>query len=84
VLRHFKPKADLLKAVIDPHRRALTHLLLNAHDDPPTESQRRQLMTRLAELFLTHRGVLRLLANDVSRPAARYLELTAATAKDRY
>jgi AcrR family transcriptional regulator len=67
VLHHFNSKADLLGAVIDPYRRALAELLLTIQvDDPPTVRQRRQLLTRFADLFLEHRGALRLLANDVT------------------
>jgi len=67
VLHHFNSKADLLGAVIDPYRWALADLLLTTKvDDPPTAGQRRQLLTRFADLFLEHRGALRLLANDVS------------------
>ena len=67
VLHHFNSKADLLGAVINPYRRALADMLLNAKvDDPPTRSQRRELLTGFADLFLEHRGALRLLASDVS------------------
>jgi AcrR family transcriptional regulator len=67
VLHHFNSKADLLGTVLDPYRLALADLLLNtAVDDPPTKSQRRELLTRFADLFLEHRGALRLLASDVS------------------
>ncbi|MDT4899789.1 MAG: hypothetical protein QOJ78_719 [Pseudonocardiales bacterium] len=70
VLHHFKSKPDLLEAVAAPFRRALADLLLNAQvDDPPTESQRRQLLTRFADLMLEHRGTLQLLASDVSARA---------------
>jgi AcrR family transcriptional regulator len=67
VLHHFISKADLLGAVISPYRLALADLLLNTEvDDPPTKSQRRELLTGFADLFLEHRGALRLLASDVS------------------
>jgi AcrR family transcriptional regulator len=69
VLHHFKSKPDLLAAVAAPYRQALADLLLNAQvDDPPTESQRHQLLTRFADLMLEHRGTLQLLA-DVSARA---------------
>ena len=85
MLRHFNPEADLPKGVIDPSLPAVTHWPLNTQvDDSPTESLRRQPLTKFAQLFLTHRGAVRLLAYDVSRPAAGNLELTAAAAKDRY
>jgi AcrR family transcriptional regulator len=70
VLHHFKSKPDLLEAVVAPYRRALADLLQNAQvDDPPTELQRRQLLTRFAALMLEHRGTLQLLASDVSARA---------------
>jgi AcrR family transcriptional regulator len=70
VLHHFKSKPELLAAVAEPYRRALADLLRNAQvDDPPTDSQRRELLTRFADLMLEHRGALRLLANDVSARA---------------
>ena len=84
MLRHFNPKADLPKAVIDPYLPAVTHWPLNTRvDDSPTESLRRQPLTKFVQLFLTHRGALRLLVNDVSRTAAGNLEPTSAAAKDR-
>jgi AcrR family transcriptional regulator len=70
VLHHFKSKPELLEAVAEPYRHALADLLLDARvDDPPTGGQRRQLLTRFADLMLEHRGTLRLLANDVSARA---------------
>ena len=70
VLHHFKSKPELLAAVAEPYRRALADLLLDARvDNPPTGCQRRQLLTRFADLMLEHRGTLRLLANDVSARA---------------
>jgi AcrR family transcriptional regulator len=67
VLHHFNSKADLLTTAISPYRLALADLLLNTEvDDPPTKSQRRELLTGFADLFLEHRGALRLLASDVS------------------
>jgi AcrR family transcriptional regulator len=69
VLHHFKSKPDLLDAVAGPFRRALTVLLDAQIDDPPTEGQRRRLLSGFADLILEHRGTLRLLANDVSARA---------------
>ena len=70
VLHHFKSKAVLLEAVIDPYREALTDLLLHIQlDDPPSRGQRRQLLGSLADLMLEYRGSLRLLTNDVSARA---------------
>jgi AcrR family transcriptional regulator len=70
VLHHFKSKAVLLEAVIEPFREALTDLLLHIQlDDPPSRGQRRQLLGSLADLMLEYRGSLRLLANDVSARA---------------
>ena len=67
VLHHFKSKAGLLAAVVDPCRQALAQLLMTtALNDPPTANQRRQLLTRFADLFIAHRGTLKLLANDIS------------------
>jgi AcrR family transcriptional regulator len=67
VLHHFSSKADLLATAISPYRLALADLLLNTEvDDPPTKSQRRELLAGFADLFLEHRGALRLLASDVS------------------
>jgi AcrR family transcriptional regulator len=70
VLHHFKSKPDLLEAVVAPYRQGLADLLQNAQvDDPPTELQRRELLTRFAALMLEHRGTLQLLASDVSAQA---------------
>jgi AcrR family transcriptional regulator len=70
VLHHFKSKPELLGAVAEPFRRALEGLVGNIEvDDPPTLSQRRELLTRFADLMLEHRGALRLLASDVSARA---------------
>jgi AcrR family transcriptional regulator len=70
VLHHFKSKPDLLEAVVAPYRQALTDLLQDAQvDDPPTERQRRELLTRFAALMLEHRGTLQLLSSDVSAQA---------------
>ena len=67
VLHHFKSKAGLLEAVVDPCRRALAQFLkTGALNDPPTAGQRRLLLIGFADLFLAHRGALRLLANDIS------------------
>ena len=67
VLHHFRSKAGLLEAVVDPWRRALAQLLMaGPFDDPPTASQRRLLLTGFTDLFLAHRGALRLLTNDIS------------------
>jgi AcrR family transcriptional regulator len=67
VLHHFKSKAGLLAAVVSPCRQALAQLLMTSTlDDPPTAHQRRQLLTRFADLFITHRAALGLLANDIS------------------
>jgi AcrR family transcriptional regulator len=80
VLHHFKSKPELLEAVAEPYRHALADLLLNAQvDDPPTEPQRRQLLTRFADLMLEHRGTLRLLANDVSARAQLELDVQCPT-----
>ena len=47
--------------------RALAQLLTTAPvDDPPTAGQRRLLVTGFTDLFLAHRGTLRLLTNDIS------------------
>jgi AcrR family transcriptional regulator len=70
VLHHFKSKADLLGAVVAPYRKALADMQLNVQvDDPPSRSQRRELLTSFAELMFEHRGALRLLASDVSARA---------------
>jgi AcrR family transcriptional regulator len=70
VLHHFKSKPDLLEAVVAPYRQGLADLLQNAQvDDPPTELQRRELLTGFAALMLEHRGTLQLLASDVSAQA---------------
>jgi AcrR family transcriptional regulator len=67
VLHHFKSKAGLLEAIVGPCRRALAQLLMTSPlDDPPTAGQQRLLLVELADLFLAHRGPLRLLANDIS------------------
>jgi AcrR family transcriptional regulator len=80
VLHHFKSKPELLEAVAEPYRQALADLLLNAQvDDPPTGPQRRQLLTRFADLMLEHRGTLRLLANDVSARAQLELDVQCPT-----
>ena len=55
---------------MDPWNRALAQLLTTAPvDDPPTAGQRRLLVTGFTDLFLTHRGALRLLTNDISARA---------------
>ena len=70
VLHHFRSKARLLEAVVDPWNRALAQLLTTAPvDDPPTAGQRRLLVTGFTDLFLAHRGALRLLTNDISARA---------------
>ena len=70
VLHHFKSKRGLLAAVVHPCRQALAELLVPPpQDDPPTPLARRQILTRLAEVFLAHRDTLGLLANDVSARA---------------
>lgn len=70
VLHHFHSKAGLLGFVVDPCRQALAQLLITTPvNDSPSASQRRHLLARYADLFLAHRGVLRLLANDVSARA---------------
>jgi AcrR family transcriptional regulator len=80
VLHHFKSKPELLEAVAEPYRQALADLLLNAQvDDPPTGPQRRQLLTKFADLMLEHRGTLRLLANDVSARAQLELDIQCPT-----
>ena len=67
VLHHFRSKGELLAAVVEPYRTALADLLSRARaDDPPTQSQRHELLTSVTDLLLEHRAVLRLLANDVS------------------
>jgi AcrR family transcriptional regulator len=67
VLHHFRSKAGLLEAVVDPWRRALAQLLMTGPvDDPPTADQRRQLLTGFTDLFLAHHASLQLLANDIS------------------
>jgi AcrR family transcriptional regulator len=70
VLHHFKSKSGLLAAVVHPCRQALAGLLVPPpQDDPPTPFARRQILTRLADVFLAHRDTLGLLANDVSARA---------------
>lgn len=70
VLHHFKSKAVLLEAVIEPYRKALADLLSYIQlDDPPSRDQRQELLASLADLMLEYRGSLRLLANDVSARA---------------
>ena len=67
VLHHFKTKAGLLEFVLEPFRRSLAQLLLTQTlGDPPTVGERRQMLAGLADLFLAHRGALRLLVNDIS------------------
>jgi AcrR family transcriptional regulator len=67
VLHHFKSKGGLLTAVVDPCLQALEELLNMAPvTDPPSPRQRRQILTRFAEVLLAHRETLGLLANDVS------------------
>jgi AcrR family transcriptional regulator len=67
VLHHFHSKARLLGVVVDPCRQALVHWSMTTpQNDSPSASERRHLLTRYADLFLAHRGALRLLANDVS------------------
>lgn len=66
VLHHFRAKADLLAAVTEPYLLALSDLLTNTKvADPPTSSEQRQVIVNLTDLFLEHRGALRLLVNDV-------------------
>jgi AcrR family transcriptional regulator len=66
VLHHFRSKADLLASVTEPYLGALAQLLANAQvSDPPTADQRRQLITDLTDLFVEHRGAVRLLVNDI-------------------
>src|SRR5205085_9563818 len=66
VLHHFRSKADLLAAVTDPYLSALAQLLDNAQlADPATPDDRRRLLTELTDLFVAHRGALRLLVNDI-------------------
>jgi AcrR family transcriptional regulator len=70
VLHHFQTKANLLEAVVDPWRRAVAQLFVAGPlNDPPTAGQRRLVLTGLADLFLTHRGALQLLTNDISARA---------------
>jgi TetR/AcrR family transcriptional repressor of bet genes len=67
VLHHFRSKAGLLFAVVDPYLRDVADLLARSRvDDPPTASQRRRVLTEFADLFIAHRGPARLLATDVS------------------
>lgn len=71
VLHHFDSKTKLLAAVLYPLRAALVDLIASAEvDDPVTESQRLELLNRFADIFLEHRGAVRLLAHDVSARAA--------------
>jgi len=70
VLHHFKSKGALLAAVVEPCRRAIAQLLITTPlSDPPTPHQRHQLLTRFADLFITHRETVGLLANDISSRA---------------
>src|SRR5882757_3405485 len=67
VLHHFKSKPDLLKAVVAPYLDGLADLIDSAEvHDPPTTSERRTLLTALADLFLKHRRAVQLLATDVA------------------
>jgi AcrR family transcriptional regulator len=66
VLHHFHSKSELLAAVVEPARRAVATLLdATCAQDPPTRSQRRQLLTDLLHLFVEHRSAFQLLATDV-------------------
>jgi AcrR family transcriptional regulator len=71
VLHHFKSKSELLGAVVQPFRAALAQLLATADvADPATEIQRDDVLNGFADLFLAHRGAVRLLTNDVSARVA--------------
>jgi AcrR family transcriptional regulator len=70
VLHHFKSKRALLAAVVNPYRQAIAQLSMTTPlGDPPTASQRRQLLATFADLFIAHRETLGLLANDISSRA---------------
>jgi AcrR family transcriptional regulator len=75
VLHHFSSKADLLAAVTEPYLRALDALLAAVEvTGSPTQDQRRQFVAAVVDLFVEHRGAMRLLANDVA--ARQELNLT--------
>jgi AcrR family transcriptional regulator len=70
VLHHFHSKADLLAAVVDPCLGALAELVAAPRGGKPRDpAQQRQVLTQLTELFLEHRGALRLLVNDAAAGA---------------
>jgi len=67
VLHHFRSKAGLLAAVVGPCRLALAQLVMTTPlSNPPTDDQRRQLLTSCADAFGVHRGALGLLLSDIS------------------
>jgi AcrR family transcriptional regulator len=67
VLHHFRSKADLLNAVLEPYGSALDRLLDTADmSDPPTLNEQQRLLGDLAGLVLRHRQAVELLMRDIA------------------